>query len=697
MTVLVPQSLRSFDEQARGEIRSLVETNRVREALERLAQYEAQGREELILYYGLRARAYRQLDDFAASIADWVRALHLTSRSRALRPRVRICLADTLAFSQDFVRAERMIQRCVAEIRSWGGDPLEPWALSSLAYLHLTRGHLSLAVRLYENAQSLLGEDSDLTMRVAIVVNYSHALTRWGEFERARAAQAKVASLVDQGLKDVAPLFLSQSLLAIDSGDLDGAEEALARASDQVVGDDQRLRRIQIQLAARIAVARERFHDALAIIDEAERPGPYGPSLLADNSELLRLRALALLGLGRAEDALDAATRALQFSSTVDSLDRPAILRVLGRCLAAVGRVGEARERLATALSLLESTELVVERRALHEDMATLGMPVPLSHPTSPAIESRHTVRPEVEVHRFELEDGRSFLTTDRDLVTRIHLAAQSRLPVLLEGETGTGKELVARLLHQMSSARLGPFVVVDCTTLNETLAEAELFGAARGAYTGAASDREGLIGLADGGSVLFDELPELSLSAQSKLLRLLQEGTYRRLGEARPRQVKVRVIAATNQDTERLLSQGALKADLFFRLHGYRIRLRPLRERPDDVALLAQHFAVTNGLAGVTLEALAELTACAWPGNARQLEMMIRVAASSLGRGRWLERDTVTRMLAEAPKLSTGSSEGQRLKRALDSNAGNVAATARALGMSRQGLYKALHRNGLI
>ena len=288
-------------------------------------------------------------------------------------------------------------------------------------------------------------------------------------------------------------------------------------------------------------------------------------------------------------------------------------------------------------------------------------------------------------------------MTSDRDLVERLRRAAENRLPVLLEGETGTGKERVARLLHEMRAAPQGPFVVVDCTTLTESLAEAELFGVARGAFTGAVADRIGLIASADGGTLLFDELPELSLSAQSKLLRLLQEGTYRRLGEARPRQVKVRVIAATNQDTERLLARGALKADLFFRLHGYRIRIRPLRERPDDVALLAREFATTEGLAGVTPAALTTLLACPWPGNARQLEMLIRVAASTLGPGRWLDRDLVVSLLDDAPKMVTPSAERQRLKTMLDAHSGNVAATARALGLSRQGLYKALHRHGLI
>jgi DNA-binding NtrC family response regulator len=268
---------------------------------------------------------------------------------------------------------------------------------------------------------------------------------------------------------------------------------------------------------------------------------------------------------------------------------------------------------------------------------------------------------------------------------------------VLIEGETGTGKERVARLLHELGSAREGPFVVVDCTTLSETLAEAELFGVTRGAYTGASSDRHGLVGAANGGTLLFDELPHLSLSAQSKLLRLLQEGTYRRLGEARTRNVAVRVVATTNQDTERLLACGTLKPDLFFRLHGHRIRLRPLRERLADVVLLAEEFARAEGLAGIRPAAVTRLSASAWPGNARQLEMLIRVAAAAIGPGHWLEEAVVSRLLDDAPHLPGPSPERVRLQLALDQHEGNVAATARALNMSRQGLYKALRRNGLM
>ncbi len=692
MTLVAPGALHAFDPRVRDEVRALVEENRAREALDRLTQCEPRDRDERIQYFGIRARANRQLGEFDASVRDWVRALHLTSRSRPLRPRIRISLADTLAFAEDFARAERVIHRCVAEIRAEGGHPLEPWALSSLAYLHLSRGSLSLAIRLYESAQALLGPTADLTMRVAMSVNYSHALMRAGDYARARDVQEGVAGAVDQGLKDVAPLFLSQSLLEVYCGDLAAAERALSRADDRAVGDDVRCRRIRIQLAARIAVERGHAAEGLEIIGQALGSTSDSPVSI-DDPELLRLRALALLDLGRAEAALESASLALQHCRATDLLDRPSVLRVVAQCLAALGRGAEARGRLATALSLLESTEFAVERSRLYRDMEALGMPVPSRAASVPPDSQANQDR----VHRYELADGRHFLTADGELMARVHLAAESRLPVLIEGETGTGKELIARMLHEMGSAREGPFVVVDCTTLSETLAEAELFGVARGAYTGAAADRQGLIGVADGGTLLFDELPELSLSAQSKLLRLLQEGTFRRLGEAQPRRVKVRVIAATNQDTERLLARGVLKADLFFRLHGYRIRLRPLRERRGDVALLAEEFVRSEGLAGVTREALAELMVCASPGNARQLEMMIRVAASSLGPGRWLDRDRVLRLLAEAPRVATPSAERERLRAMLDAHAGNVAATARSLGLSRQGLYKALHRNDLI
>jgi len=188
-------------------------------------------------------------------------------------------------------------------------------------------------------------------------------------------------------------------------------------------------------------------------------------------------------------------------------------------------------------------------------------------------------------------------VSCDSQLADAITVAAGTDLPALIEGETGTGKELVACLIHELSRRSKGPLAVIDCSSLPESLADAELFGAARGAYTGALTDRPGLIAQSDQGTLVLDELPELSNALQAKLLRVIQEGMYRRIGEDRPRRVQARFIAITNQDAAALLRSGDLRKDLFYRLSGHKITIPPLRERRDDIAPIANEIAKQNGM----------------------------------------------------------------------------------------------------
>ena len=231
------------------------------------------------------------------------------------------------------------------------------------------------------------------------------------------------------------------------------------------------------------------------------------------------------------------------------------------------------------------------------------------------------------------------------------------------------------------------------------------MFGASRGAYTGAVTDRAGLLAAADGGTLFLDELSELSIAAQAKLLRFVQEGTYRRLGENRLRRIRARIVAATNRSVEELLESRRLKADLFFRLNGYRLHLPPLRSRPFEIADLASKFARSEGLHGVSTEAMTLLRRYGWPGNVRELEMCVRSAAASCAPGgmleadairyRWLERG-VTDIKAATLRAGRTDVERQMLERALEENGGNVTAASRALGISRQAFYKARRRVGL-
>jgi len=217
-----------------------------------------------------------------------------------------------------------------------------------------------------------------------------------------------------------------------------------------------------------------------------------------------------------------------------------------------------------------------------------------------------------------------------RRMLTLVEQTADSSATILIQGESGTGKELVARTIHERSGRRAGPFVAVNCAALPETLLESELFGYEKGAFTGAAGRKEGRFELANGGTLFLDEVADLSLVTQPKILRVLQEGEFERLGATRSIQVDVRIVAATNQDLADMVKDRRFREDLYYRLNVITVRVPPLRERHEDIRVLAQHYlrvyAAKNGrkLEGFSNEALERLESYAWPGNVRELENLI-------------------------------------------------------------------------
>ncbi len=227
-----------------------------------------------------------------------------------------------------------------------------------------------------------------------------------------------------------------------------------------------------------------------------------------------------------------------------------------------------------------------------------------------------------------------------QEVYRTIEKVAPTRANVLITGESGTGKEVVARAIHRLSQRASGPFVPVDCAAIPATLMESELFGAMKGAFTGATSDRAGLFELASGGTVFLDEVGEIPLELQVKLLRVLEQRTVRRLGDSRDRQIDVRVVAATNQDLERLVGEGKFRQDLFFRLNVVHLHLPALRERLKDIKPLAIHFArqlaqQEGAKEPVILpEAFGVLESYDFPGNVRELKNIVeRAVALSGGR----------------------------------------------------------------
>jgi transcriptional regulator with GAF, ATPase, and Fis domain len=253
-----------------------------------------------------------------------------------------------------------------------------------------------------------------------------------------------------------------------------------------------------------------------------------------------------------------------------------------------------------------------------------------------------------------------------RHLINQIDLVAPTEASVLILGETGTGKELVAHELHRRSSRQDGPLVRVNCASIPKDLFESEFFGHVRGAFTGALKDRPGRFETAQGGTLFLDEVGEIPLEMQSKLLRVLQEKRYERVGEDRTRHADVRIVGATNRDLKKLIAEGRFREDLFYRLNVFPIHVAPLRDRKEDVPLLARHFVEisTRELRcpppRLTRAGVAMLQNYAWPGNIRELRNVIERAVI-LARGGSLHFDLPTSVSA-LPAPSTGASPGAKL-----------------------------------
>ena len=311
----------------------------------------------------------------------------------------------------------------------------------------------------------------------------------------------------------------------------------------------------------------------------------------------------------------------------------------------------------------------------------------------------------EAEVARGEMVGESAPVRALLESVQRIAASSTSR--VLLLGESGTGKALVARAIHACGARARGPFIEVNCASLPEHLIEAELFGAEKGAYTGAEQRRVGLAALADGGTLFLDEVGELPLPLQAKLLHFLEDGTYRPIGATAARTADARVIAATNRDLEAEAQAGTFRKDLFYRLNVVHLRLPPLRERGDDVLLLARHFAARYGRdercapVRFTPEAEALLVAHRWPGNVRELRNLVE-RLTILGPGRSIAPEDLPREMqaGAGPAREVRSigdelaaTEKQLLDKALEQSGGHRGRAAELLGISRHALKRRLQR----
>ncbi len=297
------------------------------------------------------------------------------------------------------------------------------------------------------------------------------------------------------------------------------------------------------------------------------------------------------------------------------------------------------------------------------------------------------------------------------ETVTRV---APTNARVLIMGENGTGKELVARKLHELSKRAGEPFVEVNCAAIPEELIESELFGHEKGSFTGAVSQRIGKFELADGGTLFLDEVGDMSLSAQAKVLRVLQESVFERVGGTETKRVDVRVLAATNKNLIEEAGKGRFREDLFYRLNVVPIRIPPLRERASDIKMLAEYFLrevageLGRSLKKLSPDALDALMAYSWPGNVRELRNLIE-RLCILTSGDVIRRDDLPALTIvreeDARKDPFGLRtyqefkdfmEKEYLERKLRENNGNVSRTARQLDMQRSNLYKKLEKYGI-
>jgi DNA-binding NtrC family response regulator len=309
-------------------------------------------------------------------------------------------------------------------------------------------------------------------------------------------------------------------------------------------------------------------------------------------------------------------------------------------------------------------------------------------------------------------------------LYAQIAKVAPTRTRVLITGESGTGKELIARAIHRESSLRDRPFVKVNCAAIPPELIESELFGHERGAFTGAAARKKGLFELADGGTMFLDEIGDMSLPAQAKVLRVLQSGELSRVGSETTLKVEVRVLAATNRDLQAAVTAGQFREDLYFRLAVVPLRAPPLRDRAQDIPLLCQAFvaqiARENGLRekSIAPEALGILAAYSWPGNVRELrnvvERLVILSEDSIGVG-----DLPEEIVAEASRRNRPAVplaaldlpaeaqnlplrelrdlvERQYVRAKLDENDWNISRTAQVLGLERTNLHKKMRALGI-
>lgn len=430
----------------------------------------------------------------------------------------------------------------------------------------------------------------------------------------------------------------------------------------------------------------------------------YAATAAASPAEAVAAVRLAVPDLVLLDMNFSAAT------SGADGLALLAELRALAPRVPVVLLTGWGSIALAVAGMKAGAAEFVTKPWQNEVLLQTIGTTLALAAPAGPTpLPGRQVLNKQFDFQNIIGDDPQLLA-----VLRQVGQVAATDASVLIEGESGTGKELIAEALHQNSRRRGGPFVKVNLGGISSSLFESELFGHRRGAFTDARADRVGRFELANGGTIFLDEIGELELASQVKLLRVLQDRTYEVLGDSRPRRLDLRVVAATNKNLAELVAQGRFREDLFYRLNLITLRLPPLRERAPDIGPLARHFVqqlqATYQRPSLRLSPAAAhwLQEQSLPGNIRELKNLVERAALTTPHDELTpsdfqapEKNPPPHQLTNSPLPAPGTMtlealEEQMIRQSVAHYQGNLSRVARALGLSRGALYRRLDKFGI-
>ena len=586
--------VKPFNRAAQARIQALFRTCPSDLFLAQLATYFPRTVSERAAFSKYTGWALCDSGEYEAGRPHLIVAYRLSNHRSPDRSHILGILAGTCLRTGERARSTRLALRALSE--GCGDDPghyLEAGLTLVLAQAQTLSGNLVHSLEMYDRARSLIDVRSPLW--VPILVSRAKANLYRGNLAAAKAECREARAGEGAGTQYAWGIGELEYLVALEMGDVEQADQIVRETVATHSGrSNGRIQTVFADMQAVVLNARGRYDESEQLLRGILEHAVLG----GRNSEVVAGTACslteALVGQSRFEEALETSRLAARAGSRIDWETWARVLRFQVQCHIALGSKKAAERVLRKAAGLHACSQYGPERARL-ESVARLLRP---NNAQGADLAWTSGTR---GVWRLSLSSGRVLVSSDTQMADAISIAAGTDLPVLIEGETGTGKELVASLIHELSPRSRCPLVVIDCSSLPESLADAELFGTARGAYTGAHVQRAGLIAQADQGTLVLDELPELSNALQAKLLRVIQGGVYRRIGEDKPRHVQARFIAVTNQNATALLQSGTLRADLFFRLSGHRLAIPPLRERREDIAPIASEIAKQSGLEGIT------------------------------------------------------------------------------------------------